>query len=486
MSNRTTKRPGLTRRNFLKITGLAAASSGISSLLPGCTGKDRPAMTEGKPPNIIFILADDLGYGDLGCYGQKKIKTPNIDTMAAEGMRFTDHYAGSTVCAPSRCSLMTGLHTGRCLVRGNARVPLRPEDLTVAELLKKAGYTTGIIGKWGLGEPDTTGIPNKQGFDYWFGYLNQRHAHNYYPGYLWRNEEKVELANEVNHIINGHDRSPGGVAAKKVEYSHDLFTEEALTFVEKNNKGPFFLYLAYTIPHANNEAGQKGMEVPSLEPYAEEKWPDAQKGHAAMITRMDRDIGKLMEKLKSLGLDNNTLVMFSSDNGPHKEGGADPSFFRSYGPLRGYKRDLYEGGIRVPMIARWPGRIKPGSVTDHVSAFWDFLPTCCELAGTEPPQDIDGISFLPTLLSRDSEQKKHEFLYWEFHEQGKKQAVRMGDWKGVRLNVAKDPDGPIELYNLKDNIAEKNNIADAPPEIIAKIDMIMYSARTPSQHWPLP
>jgi arylsulfatase A-like enzyme len=486
MSNRTTKRPGLTRRNFLKITGLAAASSGISSLLAGCEGMEQPAITGEQPPNIIFILADDLGYGDLGCYGQKRIKTPNIDKMAAEGMRFTDHYAGSTVCAPSRCSLMTGLHTGHCLVRGNARVPLRPEDLTVAELLKQAGYTTGIIGKWGLGEPDTTGIPNKQGFDYWFGYLNQRHAHNYYPKYLWRNEEKVELANEVNHIIDGHDRSPGGVATKKVEYSHDLFTEEALTFIKKNNKGPFFLYLAYTIPHANNEAGNKGMEVPSLEPYTQWDWPEAQQSHAAMITRMDRDIGILMDKLKHLGLDDNTLVMFSSDNGPHKEGGADPRFFRSYGPLRGYKRDLYEGGIRVPMTARWPGRIKPGSVTDHVSAFWDFLPTCCELAGTKPPQDIDGISLLPTLLSRDSEQKKHEFLYWEFHEQGKKQAVRMGDWKGVRLNVAKDPDGPIELYNLKDDIAEKNNIADAHPEIIAKIDMIMYSARTPSRHWPLP
>lgn len=486
MSNRTTKRPGLTRRNFLKIAGLAAASSGISSLLPGCTGIGQSDTTEAQPPNIIFILADDLGYGDLGCYGQKRIKTPNIDTMAAEGMRFTDHYAGSTVCAPSRCSLMTGLHTGRCLVRGNARVPLRPEDLTVAELLKQAGYTTGIIGKWGLGEPDTTGIPNKQGFDYWFGYLNQRHAHNYYPKYLWRNEEKVELANEVNHIINGRDRSPGGVATKKVEYSHDLFTEDALAFVEKNSKRPFFLYLTYTIPHANNEAGKKGMEVPSLEPYTDKDWPEAQQGHAAMITRMDRDIGRLLDKLKHLGLNNNTLVMFSSDNGPHKEGGADPSFFRSYGPLRGIKRDLYEGGVRVPMIARWPGRIKPGSVTDHVSAFWDFLPTCCELADIKPPRDTDGISFLPTLLGRDSEQKKHEFLYWEFHEQGKKQAVRMDNWKGVRLNVAKNPDGPIELYNLKEDIAEQNNIADAHPEIIAKIDMIMYSARTPSKHWPLP
>ncbi len=490
MSNQTTKQPpqqpGLNRRSFLKITGLAAASAGISSLLPGCTGKDQPTMTETKSPNIIFILADDLGYGDLGCYGQKRIKTPNINKMAAEGMRFTDHYAGSTVCAPSRCSLMTGLHTGHCLVRGNARVPLRPDDVTVAELLKQAGYTTGIIGKWGLGEPETTGIPNRQGFDYWFGYLNQRHAHNYYPGYLWRNEQKVELANEVNHNIDGRDRSPGGVATKRVEYSHDLFTEEALTFVEKNKNGPFFLYLAYTIPHANNEAGNKGMEVPSLEQYADWDWPEAQQGHAAMITRMDRDVGRLMDKLNSLGLNDNTLVMFSSDNGPHREGGADPRFFRSSGPLQGIKRDLYEGGIRVPMIARWPGKIQAGSTTGHISAFWDFLPTCCDLAAVKSPKGIDGISLLPTLLGRDSEQKKHEFLYWEFHEQGKKQALRLGDWKGVRLNVAKEPAGPIELYNLKDDIAEQNNIAEHHPEIVAKIEKLMNSARTPSENWPLP
>ncbi len=280
-----------TRREFLKMTGFVAASVGVPSLLPSCAGVGQTTSIGEKRPNIIFILADDLGYGDVGCFGQKIIQTPNIDRMAQEGMRFTDHYAGSTVCAPSRCALMTGLHTGHCLVRGNARVPLRPSDVTVAGLLKEAGYTTGIIGKWGLGEPDSTGIPNRQGFDYWFGYLNQRHAHNYYPKYLWRNEQKVELANQVNHIIGGSDRTPGGVAIKRVEYSHDLFAEEALDFVEKNKNKSFFLYLALTIPHANNEAGNKGMEVPSLEPYADKDWPQAQKGHAAMITRMDRDIG---------------------------------------------------------------------------------------------------------------------------------------------------------------------------------------------------
>jgi arylsulfatase A-like enzyme len=468
------------------MTGYAAASLAAPSLLPSCTAQTRKDAMKPKRPNIIFILADDLGYGDLGCFGQQAIKTPNIDRMAAEGMRFTDHYAGSTVCAPSRCALMTGLHTGHCLVRGNARVPLRPSDVTVAELLEKAGYTTGIIGKWGLGEPESTGIPNRQGFDYWFGYLNQRHAHNYYPEYLWRNRQKFELENQVNHIIRGRDRTPGGVATKKVEYSHDLFAEDALRFVQSNKDNPFFLYLAFTIPHANNEAGNKGMEVPAYGPYADKDWPRPQKGHAAMITRMDGDVGRLMAKLEELGLDENTFVFFSSDNGPHKEGGADPAFFNSSGPLRGYKRALYEGGIRVPTIARWPGKIKPGSVTDHISAFWDFLPTCCDLAGIDTPQDTDGISMLPTLLGRAAEQKDHEYLYWEFHEQGKKQAVRMGNWKGVRLNVAKNPDGPIELYYLKTDIGEQNNIADQHPQIVARIEDIMASARTPSEHWPLP
>ncbi len=481
------------RREFLKTVGFAAASAGASSLLLSCASTSETATVQKRRPNIIFILADDLGYGDLGCYGQETVKTPNLDRMAAEGMRFTDHYAGSTVCAPSRCALMTGLHTGHCWIRGNALLPLRPEDVTVAELLKQVGYTTGIIGKWGLGEAGSTGIPNKQGFDYWFGYLNQRHAHNYYPTYLWRNEETVPLKNEVRDV-----NPPGGVATKRVEYSHDLFTEDALSFVEQNRDKTFFLYLAYTIPHANNEAGQNGMEVPSLEPYADRDWPQPQKGHAAMITRMDRDIGRLFGRLKELGLDQNTLVMFSSDNGPHKEGGGDPNFFRSSGPLRGYKRDLYEGGIRVPMIARWPGKIKASAESNHVSAFWDFLPTCCEIAGVETPQGLDGISLVPTLLGHPDKQKEHEFLYWEFHEQGKKQAVRMGDWKGVRprlrgdkpapakARVAKNPDGPIELYNLKDDISEKYNVASQHPEIVAKIAEYMKLSHTPCEHWPLP
>jgi len=469
------------RREFLKTAAAAGLVSGLSWMTPGSSSLGKARAATDTKPNIIFILADDLGYGDLGCYGQKRIKTPNLDRMAAEGMRFTQHYAGSTVCAPSRCTLMTGLHTGHCTVRGNARVPLRPADLTVAELLKQAGYRTGIIGKWGLGEADSTGIPNRQGFDYWFGYLNQRHAHNYYPRYLWRNQQKVWLDNEVRDV-----NPPGGVATKRVQYSHDLFAAEALAFVERNKDKPFFLYLAFTIPHANNEAGKKGMEVPSYDPYTDKDWPEPQKAHAAMITRMDRDIGRLLAKLKELGIDEKTLVMFSSDNGPHREGGNNPHFNDSNGPLRGIKRDVYEGGIRVPLIARWPGKIKPGSVSDHISAFWDFLPTCCELAQVPVPDGIDGISMVPTLLGRPEQQRQHEYLYWEFHEQGKKQAVRLGPWKGVRLNVAKNPDGPIELYNLEDDIGEQHNIAAQHPDIVAKIAKIMKQARTPSQHWSWP
>ena len=279
-----------------------------------------------RPPNILFILADDLGYGYLGCYGQKQIRTPNIDRLAAQGMRFTQFYAGSTVCAPSRCALMTGLHTGHGHVRGNARVPLRPEDRTIAELLQGAGYATGIVGKWGLGEPSTTGVPNRKGFEEWFGYLNQQHAHNYFPDYLWKNEEKYVI--------------PENESGKKGAYSHDLFNREAQSFITRHKHHPFFLYLAYTIPHANNELGKEGMEVPNDAPYSNESWPQQEKNFAAMVTRLDSGVGGVLALLKRLKLDRDTLVLFSSDNGPHREGGQDPTFFHSSGPLRGIKRDL--------------------------------------------------------------------------------------------------------------------------------------------------
>lgn len=440
------------------------------------SGDTSASAAEATKPNIIFILADDLGYGDLSCYGQQMIRTPNLDRMAAEGMRFTQCYAGSTVCAPSRCALMLGQHTGHCLVRGNDRVPLRPQDVTVAEVLKAAGYTTALIGKWGLGEPGTPGHPLRQGFDYFFGYTEQRHAHNYYPEFLWRNNERVVLKNEVAPEWQG--QLPG-VAVRRVEYSHDLFVADALRFVEENRDKPFFLYLALTIPHANNEAGKEGMEVPELGEYAEKDWPAPEKGKAAMIARMDRDIGVLLAQIKKLGIDQQTVVFFSSDNGPHREGGADPTFFRSSGELRGIKRDLYEGGIRVPMIVRWPGKIAPG-VNDHVWAFWDFLPTAAELAGAAAPAEIDGISVVPTLLGRPG-QKQHEFLYWEFHEGGSKQAVRMGDWKAVRLS----PEAPLQLYRLNEDLAEKKDIAAEHPEVVAKIEAYLKTARTESEHWPL-
>jgi len=469
------------RRDFLRWAGAGAAAW----TLAGCTDSLH-ASSGGKRarrPNIIFVLTDDLGYGDLGCYGQQRIQTPNIDRMAVEGMRFTDHYAGSTVCAPSRCCLMTGLHTGHTYVRGNREIkpmgqlPLPAGTVTLPRVLQQAGYTTALIGKWGLGGPGSTGTPNQQGFDYFFGYLCQRHAHNYYPEFLFRNDERVPLGNEV-----AGDRPDGaGVATKKVQYSYDLMAEEALQFVEQNKNGPFFLYLAVTIQHANNEAGKKGMEVPDHGIYADKDWPEPQKGHAAMITRLDRDLGRLFRKLKGLGIDDNTVVFFTSDNGPHHEGGADPDFSDSNGPLRGTKRDLYEGGIRVPLIARWPGRIAGGSATDHVSAFWDFLPTFAALAGAKPPADSDGLSILPTLLGRPEKQKKHQFLYWEFHERGSNQAVRMGRWKVVRFGAT----GKLELYDLTRDLGETKNVADRHPEVVARIGQYLAGARTASPFWPL-
>ncbi len=444
---------GIGRRQFIK-----GAGWGTLAIAAGSTIVSRASGSKDRPPNVIFIMADDLGYGDLGCYGQKTIKTPSIDKMASEGMRFTDCYAGSTVCAPSRCCLMTGYHTGHARVRGNKRHPLLPEDVTVAEILKQAGYTTGIVGKWGLGEPDTSGIPNRQGFDYWFGYLNQHRAHNYYPDFFWKNEERFFV--------------------KRITYSHDLFTQEALNFVRQNKNRPFFLYLPYTIPHAFNEGGINGMPIPSDKPYSDENWRQQSKNHAAMITRMDRDIGTLFDLLKELGIDDNTIVFFTSDNGPHREGGADPEFFNSNGPLRGIKRDLYEGGICVPMIARWPGKIEAGAVSDRPWAFWDFLPTAAELTGVRTPKDIDGISMLPELLGK--KQKQHEYLYWEFHERGYQQAVRMDRWKGVRSKQ-----GALELYDLSKDRGETNNIADRHPDTVKKIEDLMTRARIDSEHYPI-
>ena len=424
-------------------------------------------------PNIIFILADDLGYGELGCYGQKRIKTPNLDRLATEGTRFTQCYAGSPVCAPSRAVLMTGRHTGHVSIRGNADLPLSTNETTVAELLKAAGYQTGLIGKWGLGETNTPSTPDRRGFDEWFGFLNQHHAHDYYPAYLWRSSVLSEEELKSSPIVANQNGAKG-------RYVHDLFTQAATNFIRVSKYQPFFLYLAYTIPHANNELKDQGMQVPSDAPYSAEDWPQPEKNKAAMITRMDRDIGAIMAQLKALRIESNTVVFFSSDNGPHKEGGANAQFFQSSGPLRGIKRDMYEGGIRVPMIARWPGKIPAGVTSDQVWAFWDFLPTVAELAGFKPPAGIDGLSMLPALLGK-KQANQHEFLYWEFHEKGSKQAVRTEDWKAVRLA----PGAPLELYDLKTDPGETNNVAGSQPKIVAKVEAYLKTARTESEHWSL-
>jgi arylsulfatase A len=425
-------------------------------------------------PNIIFIMADDLGYGDLGCYGQKEIQTPNIDRLALEGMRFTQTYAGSTVCAPTRCVLMTGMHTGHARVRGNSGwrgpdreqylVPLEPDDITVAEVLKEAGYATGVTGKWGLGQPGTTGIPNKQGFDEWLGFLDQRHAHGYYPEYIWLNETMVSL--------------DGNLGGHQGEWVHDRFTDFSLDFIRKHHEQPFFLYLAYTIPHGR-------YEIESDAPYTDKDWPQDVKNYAAMVTHMDADVGRIMALLRDLEIDEKTIVFFTSDNG------AEIYYFRplglvdeydrilnSRGPFRGWKRDLTDGGVRVPMIVRWPGKIEAGTTSDHIWAFWDFLPTAAELAGVKPPTGIDGISVVPTLLGQ--KQARHEFLYWEFFERGFQQAVRYGDFKGLRLKQGE----PLELYQIVKDPAELNNVASHYPRIVEHIEAYLKRARTPSSYWP--
>lgn len=423
-----------------------------------------------KPPNIIFILADDLGYGDLGCYGQKQIATPNIDRLAKEGVRFTQVYSGSTVCAPSRASLMTGKHTGHGRIRGNRRpdLPLLPGEVTVAEVLKQAGYRTGVFGKWGLGNAGDSGVPNEQGFDEFLGYLAHVHAHNYSTDHLWKNRDQFWLQKNFGRRME--------------EYPPDLFTEHAIRFVEQNKTQPFFIYLAYTIPHANNELGNaagNGMEVPSDAPYSAMEWPQTERNFAAMITRMDDRVGKLMAALKQAGIDENTLVFFASDNGPHLEGGHKPEFFDSNGPLRGTKRDLYEGGIRVPMIVRWPARIKPGQVSSHVWAFWDFLPTAAAAAGAAVPAGIDGVSVLPAFTGETA--SSHEYFYWEFHEGGFKQAARIGDWKGVRLGK----NLPLELYDLKADLGETTDLAAKYPKAVEKIEQILTTCRTESKEFPV-
>lgn len=471
------------------IGGLCVLSLAFSAIGQSSTNTNNSALTRGlrapvnpRRPNVIFILADDLGYGDLGCYGQTKIKTPVLDKLAAEGMRFTDFYAGSTVCAPSRATLMLGLHSGHNGIRGNAQnLALAPGDVTVAQLLKENGYRTCLVGKWGLGETGSTGLPQKKGFDEFVGYLSQVHAHDYYTDYLFRYDPKSGF--------DGRLELPENRENKKGLYIPDLFTTAGLNYVSINKPDPlngyrpFFLFLSYIIPHANDEEGARsgnGMQVPTDAPYSNETWPQVEKNKAAMITRMDADIGRLLAKLDDLKLTDQTVIFFSSDNGPHKEGGVDPKFFNSSGPWRGIKRDLYEGGIRVPLIVRWPGRIKPGQVSSRIGAFWDVLPTVADIAGARTPTNIDGISFLPTLLGQ-SQTNQHDFLYWEFHERGFQQAARQGDWKAIRPQAGE----PLELFNLKTDPAEVTNVAPAHADVVTKFENYFKTARTDSSMWPM-
>ncbi len=441
--------------------------------------------------NIIYILADDLGYGDLSCYGQTHFKTPNIDKLAAEGMLFTQHYSGSTVCAPSRSSLLTGKHTGHTFIRGNKEIlpegqyPLETKAVTIAEALQEAGYVTGAFGKWGLGYPGSDGDPNNQGFDEFYGYNCQRIGHHYYPYHMWHNQEKVTLE--------------GNAGTQSGDYGPQVIQEHAMKFLEENKDRPFFMYYPSIIPHAELfapedymekyrgkfkpetsyegvDAGEEGFRIGS---YGTQN--EAHAAFAAMVDYLDMQVGEIIAKLKELGIYDNTIIIFTSDNGPHQEGGADPDYFNSNGPLKGYKRDLYEGGIRVPMIAVWNGKIEAGSETDHISAFWDVFPTLAEITGAKTPEEIDGISFLPTLLGNKEKQKMHEYMYWEFHEKGGRKTLRKGDWKLVQYDVFDPEKTRTELYKLSNDVGEENNLAAENPEMVKELLEIMNNARTDSE-----
>ena len=432
-----------------------------------------------RKTNIIYILLDDAGYGDLSCYGQKKFKTPNIDLLAKEGIKFTQHYSGSTVCAPTRSVLMTGLHTGHTQIRGNKEVkpigqhPIPSDTYTIAEALKKSGYQTGAFGKWGLGSPGSEGAPENQGFDRFYGYNCQRNAHTYYPTWLFDNEKKISLDGKT--------------------YSHDLIMEKALEFIRSYQDGPFFCFLPLAIPHASMHVPEKYAK-PFRKSFAEHenkigkyKGPNVKNPaamFAGMMTKLDEGVGEILELIKELEIDDDTIVLLSSDNGPHKEGGHMPNYFDSNGPYRGFKRDLYEGGIRVPLIARWPNKIKPGTSTNHISAHWDIFPTFCEIAGVELNMKIDGISFLPTLWGK-SNQQNHDYLYWEFHERNGARAARFKNWKAVQKNLKKNPNPPIEIYNLLQDPSELKDLSMEREDLIEKAKRIFIEAHSPSRIWKM-
>jgi uncharacterized sulfatase len=481
-------KPSLTRRAFLKGLGAGAALYAISPL-GGC------ARAKTRRPNIILINADDLGYAGIGCYGQKLIQTPHIDRMAEEGMRFTDFYAANTVCVPSRVGLVTGRHPGHASIRDNFTPPLEnfagymdewPEELwppkvpTLGQVMKQAGYSTAQFGKLEAGIPMEPGKMTEHGWDTWFGFRGTGAAFQYYPLELWKNDEKITFAANEDESV----RRPGIVGDKGV-YSQDLFVEEILAFIRENRSRPFFIYFPTQVPHGRSPRDGDEIQVPDIGPYADRGWTHLEKLYAAMITRFDGHIGLIIEHLKELGLDESTVILFTSDNGDENSYYKYTQRFAATGPLRGKKRFLYEGGIRVPMIVRWPGRIKPSQTSDFPWAGWDIMATLADLAGVAPPSHTDGISAVPTLLGRPDQQEIREYLYWEHH-MGKQQAVRMGRWKGIRFGGTKEP---IELYDLDVDIGETDNVAEDHPEIVARMDSIMKEARENSEFtafWPLP
>ncbi len=464
---------------------LSGGVAGVMAMGCGCSPKE----AETRLPNVIYIMADDLGIGDVSLYGQQIIKTPNLERLAAQGMLFTQCYSGTAVSAPSRASLMTGFHTGHTFIRGNLGVdpegqtPMPAGTFTLATLFKEAGYATGCFGKWGLGYPGSVSDPTEVGFDRFFGYNCQTLAHDYYPDHLWDNRTRVELTENYGN--------------KEVTYSADLIHDHALEFIRENADRPFYQFLSYTIPHAELILPHDSVyqyyagvipeedEIPFIQNEPERKgaYGSVERplaAFASMVSRLDAYVGEIMDLVDSLGIGDNTLIIFTSDNGPHREGGANPDYFDSYGPYRGIKRDLYEGGIRMPMIMRYPARIKAGTTSDHIMAFWDMMPTFAEMVGREEPVATDGISFLPTIYGEEGQQE-HEYLYWEFHESGGKQAVRWGDWKGVRLNVADGNNTVFELYNLAEDIHEDHNVAGQYPEIAARLNAFIDEAHEDSE-----
>jgi arylsulfatase A len=457
--------------------------------------KEKPSR-----PNVIYIFADDLGYGELGSYGQKKIRTPHLDQLAAEGMRFTQHYSGTPVCAPSRYNLMTGLHAGHSLIRNNGggkededgpKASALPDSTTtIATLFKKAGYSTAAIGKWGLGNQNSSGSPLRHGFDRFYGFYSQTLAHNHYPDHLYNNDEKQLLSNQpldVHPKLKKNEVQPADVEKYKgTDYATDRMTDNAIDFIDDHQKKPFFLYLAYTLPHVALQAPEADIEYYKkvfneqpqlyLRGYVPTYYPKST--YAAMITYLDKQVGIVMELLKKKGLDKNTIILFCSDNGPAQLNSDDGSFFNSTAGLRGIKRDLYEGGIREPFIVKWPGKIKAGTVSHHLSATYDMMATFGDLLKVPAPVN-DGVSILPTLLS-NTKQHQHEFLYWEFPEKGGQVAVRMGKWKGIKVGLKKQKEPTWQLYDLDADRNEANDVASKHPEVLRRLDEVVKKEHTPS------